>query len=757
MTNFFSFNLALLRKTLIFLLALGFVGESTRASRAQSSPPKLDGLLYVTRNKNMQELGDELGRLYVSAANQGRLTVAKFDVGQPDQNIETLFRTNNLFKGAQFPLPLESLACDLNPQMCKRQKTPADPDQLRDITAHVFGSKPSRSQWRLMVGDTVVLPAIRLEDRVQWARYDKKSGQIFDDILRELGGCARLDERCKRDIKLRNKAQDDAIFDKEYQGTLILPILTCAANIDLATAADQALTISNELHESPRIESSGGVVLQEMPVSQSIPQGTSYKLKDVPTLTGLEFPPAAKIVRDPASIPAIGGNLIGGATAINRQAVPEPLDGGTRELTMKDFDTDRSEVMALLKLQWKAVPYPSGFRRQVNVGVFDSEISTDHCAFAETRFAAGMPMLPFADSTVSTSSKKTCMRLAKADEDTDHGTHVAGIVVARDPKGPQVGLNPYAGLYPYTVNFSALPEPSELDKFATDLDRAAQDPALDIVNLSFGYLKRPGSGPLDPIERAIMGLEKQTLFVAAAGNYGADQTNICDIRPACFDLPNVISVAALDRDSANPKLLVTNGQVSSNFGSKVHIGAVGQQVLSTVKGDRYGYMSGTSSAAPQVTAVASLLLAKYRQLLPIEVKNRLIYCSDAIDKLGNKLFGGRLDANCVLNGDWDRVWVQGNEIEGTIQKGTKLLFREKISAREISLLTDSVRGMSYDPSEQVFTVYYNATNRRDSKLYKETNLQPGDANQAVVIAPSGKPTISIRIGDIKRFASSAAQ
>jgi hypothetical protein len=48
----------------------------------------------------------------------------------------------------------------------------------------------------------------------------------------------------------------------------------------------------------------------------------------------------------------------------------------------------------------------------------------------------------------------------------------------------------------------------------------------------------------------------------------------------------------------------------SNYGPKVDIAAPGSFIFSTLPGANYGYMSGTSMAAPQVSGVAALIRAK---------------------------------------------------------------------------------------------------------------------------------------------------
>jgi subtilisin family serine protease len=66
------------------------------------------------------------------------------------------------------------------------------------------------------------------------------------------------------------------------------------------------------------------------------------------------------------------------------------------------------------------------------------------------------------------------------------------------------------------------------------------------------------------------------LFVCAAGN-SARNTDVNPIYPACFDLPNIISVGAFDN----------KGEIAvfSNYGSKIHVAAPGVDILSTLPGN----------------------------------------------------------------------------------------------------------------------------------------------------------------------------
>src|SRR5262249_22117052 len=138
----------------------------------------------------------------------------------------------------------------------------------------------------------------------------------------------------------------------------------------------------------------------------------------------------------------------------------------------------------------------------------------------------------------------------------DHATHIAGVIAGKKPGGTSFGLNPYAKVVAYEVDFSKLSEPDALVPLAKQIDTMV-DFSADVVNLSFGYMLDPQRGRQDPVQTSIANLRDRTLFVMAAGNYGADISYICDVRPTCFDLPNVIVVAALDRETT-PGLYTAN-------------------------------------------------------------------------------------------------------------------------------------------------------------------------------------------------------
>jgi subtilisin family serine protease len=127
------------------------------------------------------------------------------------------------------------------------------------------------------------------------------------------------------------------------------------------------------------------------------------------------------------------------------------------------------------------------------------------------------------------------------------------------------------------------------------------------------------------------------LFVAAAGN-SAQNTDATPSYPASYDTPYIISVAATDHNDALASF--------SNYGATtVDIGAPGVNILSTLPGNSYGLLSGTSMATPHVAGVVGLAMGRFPAMANLQVKQLVMNAADARASLAGKcVTGGRLNA-----------------------------------------------------------------------------------------------------------------
>jgi subtilisin family serine protease len=216
-------------------------------------------------------------------------------------------------------------------------------------------------------------------------------------------------------------------------------------------------------------------------------------------------------------------------------------------------------------------------------------------------------------------------------DDNGHGTHCAGIIGAEGNNNEGItGINWNVSIMPLKFlgrgGFGTTKNAIEAINYA--IDRKQKGVNVRVINASWGSTQY--SKALEDAIRAAG--EQGILFVAAAGNNGTDNDKRAHY-PSNYDLPNVISVAALDRKDTMASF--------SNFGVKtVHIAAPGREILSTWLGNTYREASGTSMAAPHVAGVAALILANEPNLSVAKLRERLLESVDELPPLEGKIASG---------------------------------------------------------------------------------------------------------------------
>ncbi len=225
-------------------------------------------------------------------------------------------------------------------------------------------------------------------------------------------------------------------------------------------------------------------------------------------------------------------------------------------------------------------------------------------------------------------------------DDNGHGTHCSGIIGAEGDNDEGIaGINWKVKIMPLKFmgrgGFGTTKDAIEAINYA--IDRKRNGVNVRVINASWGSTMY--SKALEDVIRAAG--EEGILFVAAAGNNGSSNDRSPHY-PSNYNLPNVISVAALDRND--------NLASFSNFGVKtVHIAAPGREILSTWLGDDYREASGTSMATPYVAGLAGLVLASEPKLSVEKLRERVLKSVDKLDSLDGKVeSGGRINAGKAL-------------------------------------------------------------------------------------------------------------
>ena len=221
-----------------------------------------------------------------------------------------------------------------------------------------------------------------------------------------------------------------------------------------------------------------------------------------------------------------------------------------------------------------------------------------------------------------------------------HGTHCAGTISAK--KDNEEGI---AGLADYdNIKIMMLKALGGEKGEGTTLSLAlaikyAEANGADICNLSLGT---------DTNDKVLYRTMKKSkmLFIVAAGNGGEDGRGI-DIDkkpsyPASYDLDNIITVANIKADGTL--------SASSDYGaSSVDIGAPGTDIISTSAGGKYAYMTGTSMAAPFVTAAAAMVYSSNSDLTLADTKNILLSTVKTDTAISGKtVSGGILDCGSAV-------------------------------------------------------------------------------------------------------------
>jgi len=266
--------------------------------------------------------------------------------------------------------------------------------------------------------------------------------------------------------------------------------------------------------------------------------------------------------------------------------------------------------------------------RGVKVAVIDSGISLDH-----PEFAGRLDRRNSID--IVTGGR------ASLEDESGHGSHVAGIIAANVDGAGMRGIAPQATLLAIRAD---LRDASICDRpgcgyFDSDVAAAldyARAQGADVINLSIGKDGEISSAYRTALERAVA---SGALVVVAAGNQGNDQP----LTPARLATQGGIAggmlvAGAVDRDGTIYGPTNRPGGTAPYF-----LVAPGVDIYSTFRDGRYARLTGTSMATPHIAGAAALLKGAFPSLSMQQVAAILLETADDLGAPGiDQRFGSGL-------------------------------------------------------------------------------------------------------------------
>lgn len=180
------------------------------------------------------------------------------------------------------------------------------------------------------------------------------------------------------------------------------------------------------------------------------------------------------------------------------------------------------------------------------------------------------------------------------EDDNGHGTHIIGVLVAENNQIGMIGVCPKAKVMP----IKTLDEEGNGNMLnVSNGIRWAVDNGADFISMSLGT-----PVPVAEVRKAIQYAHNKGVitFVAAGNSFITAGTciNTKDVfYPAAY--PETIAIGAISKDFCRADF--------SNVGKNLDFMAPGVDIYSTVPGDWYAKMSGTSMAQPFACGIAALV------------------------------------------------------------------------------------------------------------------------------------------------------
>ncbi len=753
----FASNRSTIRSVALCLVAL--ISAYPLQAFAASEDTDTRVVFWQSTDSEPTQLARQFDALYrglYSVMQHGATFPTRVVTAANNDSPERIMRKHDLYYGEGFRPSASLFLCRLNERVCS--------------------ASGNQAVWAIKENDPIVLPDIDFERILHTQRVRKPADVPLEKLLAENSTvCRRVDASCKK--ALQNLNPGIPHISDRYQGWLEVPTTSFRATIPITVpkfrpkgaksrritakpdSRDSSIVRQSEVIESTGVSEhdavdpdrfqrdKGPIVAADRPAGHRFDSNWAAKSQSTEPMSSSslwEAQPnrAAAPVTDsvvwadlPPNAIVLPTKQISAIAAWHAESLPEAP-------TPTKAEGDRTTILRLINHPF-AVKAPLGSTTSVDVAFIDEWVFAKHCLFD----AAHLKVLNSADpdSSLLPVAHVPCGQRAEADIVRDHGTHMVGIVGARRdaPTGP--GVDPQAFIKTIQIDPDSFVDPLYVSKVVEKLSHLLiEDGSPRIFNLSFSYQPRVDttarSGASVDLFADFIRDNPNRIFVAAGSEKlgtAIGRPRSCTVRPVCIDLPNVITVAPtnlIERPSC-PSLLP-----NANHGSGIDLAAPGENVVSSIAGDRTGMLSGSSQAAPLVTGALSLLMGQDVSMRARTAANRLIYTGDQCESLD--VYGGRLNVLRALSYKHASLRLkQASVVEmGFIHNPTLMIkFAEPGSATyspfRVSLA--ALKRMTRLPSDYYVIIYHD----------QSPNDESSPLRRRVVTVESGPGMISYDLTD----------
>lgn len=592
--------------------------------------------IWRSSSTDPAELSNELRVLYLSLYNSGTLPLRQVELGE-SAFAETAMREAGGWPGGFFPAEMDAMLCDLNPDICSREQIAAEIRDSRDGASHIGGLQLTTPGWSAHPGDKLTIPDLTFTGYTSLARVPVQPGWTPEDLTANPAlDCTKWGMSCADLVRQYNPGIVRAPKDW-LGGTATAPVARLETVLpDLDVSMPQPVTIASE--DPPAVDPA----FMRPP---AIPQPTEQMQLDVLRKNLL---PQNKVIR--------------------------------YSIEDERYYTQQRKLFELIRHPFaNGESLPPAATKPVTVVVLDRKPAAGHCNFAEAYLLDGgqeiiLPSLPQIAGELPAGSPPPFCDTPDITEDLssdDHPIGIGGLIAAQPGRHGVIGLNPSARLVYLGLE----------DEQARTLNEKLNLIPLEarVANISLGV--DPENSTSRQMKEAMEALQPFVLFVVAAGNEKEDLAEDCEILPACeTDLDNVVTVVGLNDSDDQPELWQTT-LAGTNYNPEFDIAAIATPVLTTATQNRIGWQGGTSLAAPQVAAAASLVFAAAEsgfidrpgnRIAPKVVRDRLVYTADFMPGYLDSVYSGRLNVERAIDVTHIRVKLRnGEEFSGLLQRAPR--------------------------------------------------------------------------------------